>query len=449
MTLEKETIKVFYDRIPKVKDDIVAHFKNDDLFFTELLQKSKSNFNIEQLLTQNVPSDVYRQMIKMKEVRSSSLLLVENNIEGKAINSFKIDRFHVEKNYFDILIKNQNGDPVTSETMNDLINKMDSYTLYDAGDPYSPCNMSIKEIPALKIKSINNLDDLISTVNKIDNYYESLFHKKTSSFSEKDLSKDDYIKIKREIDRSVKPPGFNSSYFNIDWSHYLDFKEQATYKVQNIESKLYDLNNPPPKFLDFKKKIDIRKLSNELEKIKSELYNCSLVEKNYLDLKEIKVKEKVNDLVKTNENERLIKVPNMEKSLNDILKLSNELKVIRSQYMNDIHLNTPLLKDKYPDLYEFYSKDFPAITKLSEKSLSILDKLNKDHNKVYSISEIKKEYQILGKRLEKQGGIDDFKKFQDLETVTNEIKQISITEKNEQLLINKELSKEMNYQLSM
>lgn len=84
------------------------------------------------------------------------------------------------------------------------------------------------------------------------------------------------------------------------------------------------------------------------------------------------------------------------------------------------------IKDK---LVEQYSKDFPAIKHISEKTAKILDNLNQQKGKILSFQEIKDYHNKLGKQLESNYDTAGLKDFKELDSAINDFKQAQLKEK--------------------
>lgn len=95
-------------------------------------------------------------------------------------------------------------------------------------------------------------------------------------------------------------------------------------------------------------------------------------------------------------------------------------------------------------IIDMYSKEFPAIKHISEKTANIINDLNEIKGHIHTIKEIKELHNQLGKNVESSSNKDDFQEFKGLNEVVDDIKQAKLTSKQDQAhenTINNQLSK--------
>lgn len=90
------------------------------------------------------------------------------------------------------------------------------------------------------------------------------------------------------------------------------------------------------------------------------------------------------------------------------------------------------VKNTYNAVVREYSKEFPAIKHVSEKTANYIHNLNKLNGMHVSISEIKRLYKQAGKNFEASGSIEDKKDFENVQSVVDDLKQAQLKEKNVQ-----------------
>lgn len=83
-------------------------------------------------------------------------------------------------------------------------------------------------------------------------------------------------------------------------------------------------------------------------------------------------------------------------------------------------------------IIDMYSKEFPAIKNISEKTASIINNLNNSEGQIWSIKDIKELHNNLGKKLEQSSNSGELKEFKNINEVVNDLKQANLSFKQEQ-----------------